>query len=353
LEIIRLLWSGVEVIILDEPTTGISAIQKSKLFAALKTLAAEGKAIIFVSHKLEDVEELCNKIAVLRRGKLVGEMNAPFQTDVLVEMMFGKMITVEERKCVEPGDTTLELRNVCIEDHRLRIENVNLKVRSREVIGMAGMEGSGQDLLLKACAGLIRPVDGKIILKGNERTGVSYLGFKRNGVAYMPASRLEEGLISGLTIAEHGMLSDEPGGVFINRDAAQASALKKIENFSIRGLPETKVEELSGGNQQRTLLALLRDPLSLLLLEHPTRGLDIESTIYIWNRLKERCTLGTSILFISPDLEEILQYSDRILVFYSGRVSPLIDASCTNVDQLGQLIGGKGWSEVFQGQEIP
>jgi len=353
LEIVRLLWLGVEILILDEPTTGISAIQKSKLFSALRKLAAEGKAIIFVSHKLEDVEELCTKVAVLRRGKLVGEMTAPYDTNALVEMMFGRMINLEGKSCAEPGDPILELREVCIEDHRLRIEQVNLCIRAGEVIGMAGMEGSGQDLLLKVCAGLIHPVHGKILIKGKDRTGVSYLGLKKEGVAYMPASRLEEGLIAGLTIAEHGILADDPEGIFINRDAALSAALRRIENFSIRGKPETRVEALSGGNQQRTLLALLREPLSLLLLEHPTRGLDIESTIYIWKRLKERCNQGTSILFISPDLEEILQYSDRIIVFYSGKVSPLLETSKTNIEQLGQLIGGKGWDEVFREQEIP
>jgi simple sugar transport system ATP-binding protein len=129
----------------------------------------------------------------------------------------------------------------------------------------------------------------------------------------------------------------------IDQISAETLAQERISDFSIRGTPKSTVESLSGGNQQRALLALMRTPLSLVLMEHPTRGLDVESSIYIWGKLKDRCQQGTAILFISADLEEILYYSDRILVFFAGRVSPPLEASSTTVDQLGQLIGGKGW----------
>lgn len=130
--------------------------------------------------------------------------------------------------------------------------------------------------------------------------------------------------------------------MFINRADALNTTQRHIEEFNIRGTPEHRVEALSGGNQQRALLALQRSKLNLLLMEHPTRGLDIESTIYIWGKLKERCKQGTCIVFISSDLEELLQYSDRILVFFGGKVSQPLDTATTTVDQLGQLIGGKG-----------
>ncbi len=345
LEIIRLLWLGARVLILDEPTTGISASQKQKLFATLRKLAAEGKTIIFVSHKLEDVEVLCHRAAVLRQGKLVGEMKAPFSTKALVEMMFGREITLGARKGYAAGGCALSLHGVSIEDVRLRIREVSLEVQPGEVIGLAGMEGSGQGQFLRTCAGLIRPVGGQILVNEENLTGRQYHAFKRHGVEFLPASRLEEGLVPGLTLTEHFVLAERPRGTFINREYGHRLADEKIKSFNIKGRPGSPVESLSGGNQQRALLSLLNDPLSLVLIEHPTRGLDIESVIYIWSKLKERCKQGAAILFISSDLEEILQYSDRVLVFFNGKVSLPLDAGKTSVEQLGQLIGGKGWPE--------
>jgi ABC-type uncharacterized transport system ATPase subunit len=345
LEILRLLWLGARVLIFDEPTTGISAAQKEKLFAALRLLAEQGRTVLFVSHKLEDVEGLCHKIAVLRQGHLVGEVHPPYKTATLVEMMFGKNIVTGERAPARPGALTLRLDSLSAEDDRLKIRNVSLEVRGGEVIGLAGMEGSGQGLFMRAICGLMRPTGGRIWVGGHDLTGRSYLNFKRHGVAFLPAARLEEGLVPGLNLTEHFVLAEEQRGFFVNWEAGRALARQRIADFNIRGVPETTVEALSGGNQQRALLALLRLPLNLLLLEHPTRGLDIESTIYIWSKLKERCTQGTSILFISSDLEEILQYSDRVLVFFSGRVTPPLEAADLTSDRLGELIGGKGWLE--------
>jgi len=346
LEILRLLWLGVSVLILDEPTTGISAAQKEKLFATLKILASQNKTIIFVSHKLEDVEVLCNQAAVLRQGALVGEMKPPFSADKLVEMMFGKVITFGERNSLPPGEMVLTLENLSIEDYRLQIKNVSLELRRGEVIGLAGMEGSGQTSFLQACAGLIRPVAGRVRIGQSDLTAKSHHVFKEHGVAFLPAARLEEALVPGLTLTEHFVLAEEMKGAFINRDQAVRLAQDRIKTFNIKGNPLSTVESLSGGNQQRALLALLRTPLNLILLEHPTRGLDIESTMYIWGKLKNRCEESSAIIFISADLDEVLQYSDRILVFFAGKVSQPIDAATTTVEQLGQLIGGKGWDDV-------
>lgn len=344
LEIIRLLWLGARVLILDEPTTGISASQKEKLFATLRTLAEQGKTIIFVSHKLEDVEVLCHQVAVLRQGSLVGEAKKPFDTKKLVEMMFGKEISLGARQTLERHGSVLSLQNVSIEDVRLKIKDVSLEVSGGEVIGLAGMEGSGQGAFLRACAGIVRPVSGHVKVRGRDLTGKSYHVYKRNGVEFLPAARLEEGLVPGLSLTEHYVLAEKSKGVFINHERGLKQAQEKIVAFNIKGTPVHTIESLSGGNQQRALLSLLRDPLSAVLIEHPTRGLDIESVIYIWGKLKERCRKGTAIMFISSDLEEILQYSDRVLVFFSGRVSQPLDASTTTVEQLGQLIGGKGWA---------
>ena len=343
LEILRLLWMGARVLILDEPTTGISSIQKEKLFDTLRLLAEQGMTVIFVSHKLEDVEGLCHRVAVLQRGRLVGEAQPPYVTDDLIQMMFGKVVSLGERTQWAGCDNIFSLQHVSIEDTHLQIRDVNLEVNCGEVIGVAGMEGSGQRQFLRTCGGLIRPVSGDISIQGKKLVGKPYHSFIEAGIGYVPASRLEEGLISGLTLIEHFILLEEEHGFFINRDKAASVTRQRIEDFYIKGTPANRVESLSGGNQQRALLALLRDPIHLLLMEHPTRGLDIESAIWIWGKLKERCKQGSSIIFFSSDLEEVLHYSDRILVFFNGKVSKPLDAATTSVEQLGQLIGGKGW----------
>ncbi len=341
IEILRLLSLGVSVLILDEPTTGISAPQKKKLFATLHTLADEGLTVVFVSHKLEDVGELCNSVVVLRAGELVGKMDTPFDDDELVRMMFGKVVAKEHYEKSSSDQCVVEMRNLELEDYRTRIHNLNLKVEAGEVIGLAGMEGSGQSMILRAAAGLLRPVGGSIVIHGEDMSRKSYRSFLNHKVAFLPASRLEEGLISGLTLSEHFSLMDDEHGFFIDEKRALRISNIRIQDFNIRGRATSKVEALSGGNQQRALLALLKYPLSLILLEHPTRGLDIESTIYIWRKLRARCREGTAIIFISSDLEEILTYSDRILVCFSGQVSAPIDSASTTVEELGELIGGR------------
>jgi ABC-type uncharacterized transport system ATPase subunit len=343
LEILRLLWMGARVLILDEPTTGISSIQKEKLFDTLRLLVQQGMTVIFVSHKLEDVEGLCHRVAVLQRGRLVGEAQPPYVTDDLVQMMFGKVVSLGERTQSVGCDKSFSLQHVSIEDARLQIRDINLEVNCGEVIGVAGMEGSGQRQFLRTCGGLIRPVSGDISVQGKKLAGKPYHSFIEAGIGYVPASRLEEGLISGLTLIEHFILVEEEHGFFIDREKAGSVTRQRIQDFYIKGTPANRVESLSGGNQQRALLALLRTPINLLLMEHPTRGLDIESAIWIWGKLKERCKQGSSIIFFSADLEEVLHYSDRILVFFNGKVSKPLDAATTSVDQLGQLIGGKGW----------
>ena len=344
LEIMRLLFLNARVFILDEPTTGISAAQKRKLFDTLKKLPEQAITTIFVSHKLEDVEDLCDQVAVLRQGKLVGEMQKPFDAKKLVGMMFGKEVPLSVKQNSRQEKSVLRLRGVSLEDTRLKISDINFEACAGEVIGLAGMEGSGQDLFLRACAGLVRTVAGNIKVSELDLTGKPYHAYKNHGVEYLPAARLEEGLVPGLSLSEHFILAEDQKGVFIDRERGRRLAEERIKSFNIKGTPVSPVESLSGGNQQRALLSLLRDPLSLILVEHPTRGLDIESVIYIWGKLKERCKTGTAILFMSSDLEEILQYSDRVLVFFNGKVSQPLDASTTTVQQLGELIGGKGWA---------
>ncbi|HEX9074961.1 MAG TPA: ATP-binding cassette domain-containing protein, partial [Anaerolineae bacterium] len=194
----------------------------------------------------------------------------------------------------------------------------------------------------RACAGLDQPVTGDIWVSGAKMTRQPYRKFLDRGVAFMPAGRLEEGLVPGLNLTEHFILAGRSREFFVNWSTAESQAQSRIQEYSIRGLPGTRVESLSGGNQQRALLALLRPDLDLLLLEHPTRGLDIESTMWVWNQLLERRRHGSAIIFASADLDEIMEYSDRILVFSGGRVARALNAKETSVAQLGELIGGKG-----------
>ncbi len=347
LEITRLLWLGARTLVLDEPTTAISAQQRDKLFATLRKLAQEGMSVIFVSHKLKEVEALCDEVTVLNRGRVAGHAQRPYATDKLVQMMFGQDIPRIKRQPqpVRTEGPLMQLDRVTVSDGRLELKILGLDIMPGEVIGLAGLEGSGQLLLLQACSGLRAPSSGRVRLAGADMTGQSYHRFQGAGVAYMPAGRLEEGLIAGMTLTEHMALAEHRRGFFVNWPGAAISAAKSIEQYRIKGRPTSWIEELSGGNQQRTLLALLPPQLKLLLMEHPTHGLDVESTEYIWRLLLERTKPGTAIIFLSSDLEELLDCSDRILVFFGGQVSAPLDARRVNVEQLGELIGGKGFTE--------
>jgi general nucleoside transport system ATP-binding protein len=206
---------------------------------------------------------------------------------------------------------------------------------------LAGLEGSGQQLLLQLCAGLLQSSTGCLQIDGVDLTRQPYQTYLNAGVGYSPADRLREGLVNGLTIQEHVALKTPAQGWFVDWKATLKQTQAAIALFNIRGKPETKVERLSGGNQQRTQLALLPVPLNLLLMEHPTRGLDIGSTLWVWQQLIARCEGGTTILFMSSDLDEIMQYGDRVIVFSGGELSEPIDAKDLTVERLGQMIGGK------------
>ena len=340
LEILRLLWLGARVLILDEPTTGISADQRAKLFETLKALAQEGMSVIFVSHKLEEVGDLCERVTVMTRGKVIGDVELPVPPEQLVEMMFGQVIEIHDRPSVPLGDSHLALQGVRTASGLLSEEALSLDVKAGEVIGVAGMEGSGQDTFLRLCAGMRSPKEGSVFIGGKDLTGKSYREFLAAAVKHLPAGRLEEGLFEGLTITEHFVLSGEDTSFFVNWDKARQRAEEEIEHFTIKGVESSTAESLSGGNQQRLLLAMLPPGLRVLLMEHPTRGLDIESADWVWEQLLKRREEGTSIVFASADLDELLRYSDRILVFFSGRVIGELDASETNVDEIGLLIGG-------------
>ena len=341
LELVRLLALGVRVIILDEPTTGISEPQKKLLFETLQRLADEGLTVIFVSHKLDDVDALCSAAAVLRAGQVAGSLPAPFDRDRLVELMFGRAMTAPQFASMCTDRVQLRVEGLGVESRRLSLAPIDLVACSGEVIGLAGLEGSGQRLFMEACAGIRRIKQGRLLLDGVDMTDARYSDFGPSGVAYVPAARLDEGLISGLTIREHFALVGQKRGLFVDWEAAQRTAVERIAHYSVVGSPLTRVEELSGGNQQRALLSLLADDLRLLILDHPTRGLDLGSEIWVWQQLHERCQRGCVILFTSTDLDELVDNSDRIIVFSGGKVSsPVASGAEVTREDLGYMIGG-------------
>jgi simple sugar transport system ATP-binding protein len=343
LELIRLLALGVEVLILDEPTTGISSLQKQALFSALRKLAGEGKTILLVSHKLDDVEALCNRITVLRRGKVEGEMGLPFESKRLLGWMFGNELPPPpcfERR-TEEGVMTLDMEGVSASGGRAGLSPCHVAVRQGEVVGLAGLEGSGQGLFLRLAAGLERPETGKIRVAEKDMTGKDHHAYRARRVTFLPAGRLEEGLMPGLTIMEHFALHQE-GAMMIHWPNAQRRAEQGIERFRIRGSPLSVAESLSGGNQQRLLLALLPANPSLLLLEHPTRGLDMDSVQWVWEKLMAYADEGTSIVFSSAELDEIFQMADRVLVFFNGVVVKDVRTCDTTMEELAKAIAGKG-----------
>jgi simple sugar transport system ATP-binding protein len=406
IELLRLLALGANVLILDEPTTGISAVQKNMLFNTMRLLVVEEhKTIILVSHKLEEVQELCSEVFILRKGLLTGHQNLPCPTSDLVKQMFGAEITRISRASTVLNDTVLKIKNACVHTHLLNVDNLNLELHSGEVLGLAGLEGSGQNLLLQSTAGLISLQSGNISLDGKPITEIGspvsflqwipglisiagsvwgiYLGltgqasgvqsvgtviaslliallfwllaaiaitstsrsayheFKRLGGAYIPADRLREGLVTGLTLVEHMALVGDQKSISIDWSAANLEIDRLIKHYNIIGYAETRVDNLSGGNQQRTMLALLQEKLRLVLMEHPTRGLDVASSNWIWEMFQQRQKEGTAIMFMSADLDELLERSDRIAVFSSGVMSRIVDARATTVEELGHLIGGQ------------
>jgi simple sugar transport system ATP-binding protein len=341
LEMVRLMALGVKVLILDEPTTGISNLQKKVLFKALRKLAEQKKTVLLVSHKLEDVEALCDRLTVLRLGKVVGDMESPFDTPKLLKWMFGTLPPPPPCADTEPGQVTLTLEAVSSQEGQASLRACSAEIRRGEVVGLAGLEGSGQGHFLRLGAGLIKPVKGSIRILQKTMTGRDHHEFKACGVTFLPTSRLEEGLIPGLDITGHYALKQRKG-VVVQWVQARKQAEEGIDQFRIMGTPSIKVESLSGGNQQRLLLALMpTDPL-LLMLEHPTRGLDLESVNWVWEHLMSYAASGTSIVFSSTELDEILQVADRVLVFFNGVVVKDVRTSDTSLDELGQAIAGKG-----------
>lgn len=342
LELMRLLAAGVATLILDEPTTGISAYQKEVLFKALKKLAADGKSVILVSHKLEDVEALCDDVTVLRQGKVTGNAEAPFDTDALLAMMFGKAPETPQKTPRQLGQPVLQVTDVSASGGRAGLKNCSVEVKQGELVGLAGLEGSGQGVFLRVASGLRKCLTGQLKVVGNPLTGKdAFLTFIKTGGAFLPGSRLEEGLIPGLSVTEHYALGQIPSSALVKWPKALDQARQGIEKFNIKGEPQSDVMQLSGGNQQRLLLSFLPRQPKLLLLENPTRGLDIHSAHWVWRHLQQFQAQGTTIVFSSAEIDEILMVAERVIVFHDGVIVDDTPADATDIDRLGRAISGK------------
>ncbi|NOG48256.1 MAG: sugar ABC transporter ATP-binding protein [Chloroflexi bacterium] len=342
LEMARLLALGVRTLILDEPTTGISAEQKDALFAALRKLAKQGVTILLVSHKLEDVLQLCDRAVVLRRGQLTGDVVLPVPHPELIALMFGQAQPPLERGTTRrPGESpVLTLRDVTISDRRLQIDRFSLSVDHGEVIGVAGLDGSGQAPIMRAAVGLQPIVHGEITLGAQPMTGKPYRAYLAAGAAFGAAGRLEEGLVPGLSLTEHFAL--------INGDSARIrwGACPRTHAASDRALSD------QGAGRLTHRLAVWRQSAARVdgdaarsADDHGAGAADhaalmSSSARWIWTQLLSRCEAGAGLIFSSDDLDEILAYSDRIIVCFAGRTSVLDNTPELSAETLGALIGG-------------
>lgn len=340
LELLRLIDSGAQVLILDEPTTGISEEQQNLLFSALHVLKAKGATILLVSHKLEEIEALCDAVTVLRHGRVAAQRVRPFDRDDMLRAMFN---TLPERASHLPtapaGNPLLAVRQVSGGSGRAALRRISLTIGSGEIVGLAGIEGSGQATFLKLACGLMTPSSGEINLLGSVRTSRS-AALLQPGTVFLPADRLAEGLFPSLTLREHHLLAS-PGKALLNATVGLSETKRAIALHAIKGEPHHRVEELSGGNQQRLLLSLIPPETRLVLMENPTRGLDVQSAASTWALLRRLAENGAAVIFASADLEELMAHAGRILVFYNGALVLDTPSSAASYRQLSRAIIGQ------------
>ena len=326
-EILKTLYRGVEVLILDEPTAVLTPGEASDLFGNLRNLRDAGKAIVFISHKLDEVLEIADRITVLRRGKVVGE-TTPAETSKsqLAEMMVGRPVLFDlEKPEVEIGESVLRLEDL----RGGRLRGLSLEVYGGEIVGVAGVEGNGQRELADAIMRL-RPLEaGTIQLDGSDLATLSTAEIRNAGIAFIPEDRHDQGLVLDMTVWENSVLGrhDDAGfstrlGVLLIRRIKEL-ARRLLREFDVRAQGvDVTARTLSGGNQQKLILAreLETDP-KLLLAAQPTRGLDVGAIEFVWREILDQKAAGRAVLLISAELDEIYALSDRIVTLYEGRIT--------------------------------
>ncbi len=327
-EILKALYRGVEILILDEPTAVLTPGETQDLFQNLRNLRDAGKTIVFISHKLDEVMQIADRITVLRRGGVVGE-TTPAQTTKakLAEMMVGRPVLFRlEKPEVEIGDPVLHVEGL---EGSGRLHGLSFEVRAGEILGVAGVEGNGQRELAETLIGLRTPDAGEILLDGKAIAGWSVQDIRNAGVAYIPEDRQEQGLVLDMTIWENVVLgrhddaefSSRFGVMFIRKIKDLAERLVKLFDVRTRSI-DVAVSTLSGGNQQKLILAreLETDP-KLMIAAQPTRGLDVGAIEFVWSQILEQKEAGRAVLLISAELDEIYALSDRIVTLYEGRIT--------------------------------
>ncbi len=350
-EILKALYRGAALLILDEPTAVLTPQEVDEFFVTLRQMTKDGHAIIFISHKLHEVLDICDRVTVLRDGRRVDSCDIEGCTKAsLAQMMVGREVTMKPYRVeLEPGDARLVVRNLHALSNRETpaLRGTDLAVHSGEILGLAGVSGNGQSELAEVITGLRPLTDGEVFLEGQDITRLKPGQRTELGMAYIPEERMKDGMIQEFTVAENMILRDhdekpfsQRGLLFLRVIAEYADRL--IEKFRIKTPSrDTMVKSLSGGNIQKAVVAreLSRNP-RVLVAAQPTRGVDIGATEYIHSLLLEQRQNGLAILLISEDLDEIMALSDRIAVIYEGQIMGVVDADQATPEQLGLLMAG-------------
>lgn len=351
-EILKAIYRGAELLILDEPTAVLTPLEVTELFKIMNQLRDEGKTMIFISHKLNEVLEICDDITVLRLGEACGTVQAKDTTkEQLAEMMVGREVLFNIKKeAFNPGDYVLQMKNVTtkLKEHgHGGLNNVSLEVRKGEVMGIAGVDGNGQDELIEAITGLCHVSEGTVTIKGEDTTNFSPRKILEKKVSHVPADRHKRGMVSQMSIEENMILVSyyhEPysKGPFLNWKFIAEKSETLVKEFKVK-TPNIKEEsrKLSGGNQQKMVLGreLDRKP-DFLIVAHPVRGLDIGATEYVHERVIAERDRGCGVLLISTELDEILSLSDRIAVMYEGKVMGILNKDEFDITEIGMMMAG-------------
>jgi len=352
-EILKALYRGADILILDEPTAVLTPPEADALFGLLRSLKEQGKTVILITHKLREIMAITDRVSVMRRGEMVATVEtANTSPPELAELMVGRRVLLRVEKAEKtPGAPLLEVDNLSVVDSRgvLRVANASFTVRAGEIVGIAGVAGNGQSELLEAIAGMRQPVLGSIMLEGKAIHSSEHNPHRMRqlGLLHVPEDRLRTGLVPAFPAFESAILgfSHEPHlgrGPILDHDRLVEDLAKKMEQYDVRPpAPRLKSSKFSGGNQQKIVLAreIERNP-KVLLVGQPTRGVDIGAIEFIHRRLIALRDAGVAILLVSVELDEIMNLSDRILTMCGGKITGERRASQTNEQELGLLMAG-------------
>lgn len=348
-EIIRALIYDAKVLILDEPTAVLTPQETDELLRNMKKFKDKGTSIVFITHKLREVKEAADKITIIRRGKVVGTASPTASQEELASLMVGRPVSLDvDKNSAQLGEVTLSVSNLTISDHtgRSLVKNVSFEVRAGEVLAVAGVQGNGQSELAESIVGLQEHVTGKIELQGKEITRASVRDALHAGIAFVPESREEDGLIGSFSIEENLILDlhDLPPyakGPVISQSVVNSEAQKRVKEFDIRTQSAKDLaSSLSGGNKQKVVLAReLSRPVKLLVASQPTRGLDVGSIEFVHERIIAERDAGRAVLLFSTELDEVTALADRIAVMYRGEFIAIVPAD-TSREELGLLMAG-------------